>query len=404
MNPVFRRPVIDISQFDWCPDRNFLLNVALTYLIYMRSPNAGLIGKQGSLSELMTPALVLDLDAFERNISAYQQLINTHGLKARPHAKSHKCAEIARRQIASGSIGISTATLHEAEALAEKGINDILITSPIVGLPKRERLLQLVGRDIALTIVVDNPAQVPSPSVSHVLNILIDIDLGMGRTGVRDVDSALRLIDIVSNTKGLSWQGLQAYSGKVQHIADFSERSATYSAQFHLLVDVITELEKRGLKPTTVSGGGTGTLAIDCREGILTEHQASSYIFMDVEYNAVTLGGSATFATSLFVLSTVVSGNVPGQATIDAGLKSFATDGPLPKVSAGAPAGTTYTFFGDEHGLLTFPEVTHRSPIGSIVKLETPHCDPTVNLHDYLHVAQGDTLIDIWRIDGRGVL
>src|SRR5215472_6492253 len=376
----------------------------LTYLIDMRPPNAGLVGKRGGLSELMTPALVLDLAAFEQNISAYQQLINAHGLKARPHAKSHKCAEIARRQIAAGSVGISTATLHEAEALAEKGITDILITTPIVGLAKRERLLQLLECGIVLTIVVDNPEQLPSPSATHVLNVLIDIDLGMGRTGVRDVDSALRLIDTVSNTKGLSWRGLQAYSGKVQHIADFVERSTTYSAQLRLLFDLILALDKRGLKSTTVSGGGTGTLAIDCREGILTEHQAGSYVFMDVEYNAVSLGGNAAFDTSLFVHSTVVSNNVPGQATIDAGLKSLATDGPLPKVSAGAPVGTTYTFFGDEHGLLTFPGITYQLPLGSIVTLETPHCDPTVNLHNYLHIAQSGTLIDIWRIDGRGVL
>jgi D-serine deaminase-like pyridoxal phosphate-dependent protein len=361
----------------------------LTYLIDMRPPNAGLIGKQGSLSELMTPALVLDVDAFEQNISAYQQLINAHGLKARPHAKSHKCAEIARRQIAAGSVGISTATLHEAQALAEKGITNILITSPIVGRAKRERLLQLLERGIELTIVADNPKHLPSPSASHVLNVLIDIDLGMGRTGVRDIESALRLVDTVSNAKGLSWRGLQAYSGRVQHIVDFAERSTTYSAQLGLLTELILALDKRGLKPSTVSGGGTGTLAIDCREGILTEHQAGSYILMDVEYNAVTLGGDAAFATSLFLHSTVVSNNVPGQATIDAGLKSFATDGPLPKVSTGAPAGTTYTFFGDEHGRLTLPEVTYPLPIGSLVKLETPHCDPTVNLHDYLHIAQG---------------
>jgi 3-hydroxy-D-aspartate aldolase len=376
----------------------------LTYLIDMRPPNTGLIGKRGGLNDLMTPALVLDLDAFEQNISAYQQLINADGLKARPHAKSHKCAEIARRQIAAGGVGISTATLHEAEALSEKGINDILITSPIVGRAKRDRLLQLLERRIALTVVVDNPAEVPLPPTGHVLNVLIDIDLGMGRTGIRDVDSALRLIDTISSIKGLLWKGLQAYSGKVQHIADFVERSATYSAQLRLLIDLVVALDKRGLKPNTVSGGGTGTLAIDCREGILTEHQAGSYIFMDVEYNAVTLGGDAAFATSLFVHSTVVSNNVPGQVTIDAGLKSFATDGPLPKVSVGAPGGTTYTFFGDEHGLLIFPEATYQLLVGSVVKLETPHCDPTVNLHDYLHVAQGDTLIDIWKIDGRGVL
>src|ERR1700729_2786802 len=130
----------------------------------LSGPNARLIGKPGGLRELTTPAMVLDLAAFEQNIEAYQSQINLHGLRARPHAKSHKCAEIARRQIAAGSVGISTATLHESETLAEKGITDILITSPIVGLAKRERLFKLLERDVVLTIVVDNPEQVPSPS------------------------------------------------------------------------------------------------------------------------------------------------------------------------------------------------------------------------------------------------
>jgi 3-hydroxy-D-aspartate aldolase len=174
-----------------------------------------------------------------------------------------------------------------------------------------------------------------------------------------------------------------------------------------LLAEVITALDTRGLKPATVSGGGTGTLALDCREGLLTEHQAGSYIFMDVEYGAVTLGANeadARFATSLFLHSMVINKNVPGQVTIDAGLKSFATDGPLPLVSAGAPVGTTYSYFGDEHGCLTFLSATDRLALGSVVACVTPHCDPTINLHDYLHVVRGDTVVDIWPIVGRGVL
>jgi D-serine deaminase-like pyridoxal phosphate-dependent protein len=170
---------------------------------------------------------------------------------------------------------------------------------------------------------------------------------------------------------------------------------------------LVAALDKRGLKPATVSGGGTGTLALDCREGILTEHQAGSYIFMDVEYGAVTLRANdadAVFATSLFLHSTVISKNVPGRVTIDAGLKSFATDGPLPHVSAGAPVGTTYSFFGDEHGCLNFPTSTDGLSLGSIVTLVTPHCDPTINLHDCLHVVRHDKIVDIWQIVGRGVL
>ena len=183
----------------------------------------------------------------------------------------------------------------------------------------------------------------------HVLDVLIDVDLGMGRTGVGNLESALRLVDAVCNARGLCYRGLQAYSGRVQHIEEFQERDAVYSGQLRLLSGLIAALDKRGLKPATVSGGGTGTLALDCREGMLTEHQAGSYIFMDVEYGAVSLGANdadAPFATSLFLHSTVISKNVPGMVTIDAGLKSFATDGPLPRVSGGAPGERPTRFSG----------------------------------------------------------
>jgi D-serine deaminase-like pyridoxal phosphate-dependent protein len=378
----------------------------------LAGPNARLIGKPGGLLELTTPALVLDLETFERNVNAYQHQINLHGLRARPHAKSHKCAEIARRQIAAGAVGVCTASLHEAEALVRHGINNILITSPVIGAGKLDRLVQLLDRGVSVAVVVDDQEHAASLAAAahrsgHVLDVLIDVDLGMGRTGVSNIESALQLVNVVCAAEGISYRGIQAYSGRVQHIQDFAARDHVYSGQLRFLSELISALDKRGLKPATVSGGGTGTLALDCREGILTEHQAGSYIFMDVEYGAVTLGANdtdAAFATSLFLNSAVISKNVPGTATIDAGLKSFATDGPLPRVSDGAPAGTTYDFFGDEHGRLTFPTRTHCLPLGSIVALVTPHCDPTVNLHDYMHVVRNDTIVDIWQIAGRGVL
>lgn len=378
----------------------------------LTGPNTRLIGKPGGLRELTTPAVVLDLEAFEQNIAAYQRQINLHGLRARPHAKSHKCAEIAQRQIAAGAVGVCTASLHEAEAMAEQGIHNLLITSPVVGAGKVDRLMELLERGAVVAVVVDDQDHAVSIAAAahrsgHVLDVLIDVDLGMGRTGVNNVESALRLVNLVSEAKGISYRGIQAYSGRVQHIEEFAERDHAYTEQLRFLSALIAALDKRGLKPATVSGGGTGTLALDCREGILTEHQAGSYIFMDVEYGAVTLGASdadAAFATSLFLHSTVISKNMPGRVTIDAGLKSFATDGPLPRVSAGAPMGTTYSFFGDEHGCLTFPAPADRLPIGSVVAFVTPHCDPTINLHDYLHIVRHDTIVDIWRIDGRGVL
>lgn len=378
----------------------------------LTGPNTRLIGIPGGLYELTTPALVLDLEAFEQNIRAHQHQLHLHGLRARPHAKSHKCAEIARRQIAAGAVGVCAASLHEAEAMLAQGVDNILITSPVVGAGKQNRLIQLLERGAEIAIVVDDQESAVSTAnmahrSGHVLDVLIDVDLGMGRTGVSSIEAALQLVDVASTTAGISYRGLQAYSGQVQHIADFAERDQVYTQQLRLLSTLVAALDKRGVKPGTVSGGGTGTLALDCREGILTEHQAGSYIFMDVEYGAVTLRGSDAdpgFATSLFLHSTVISRNVPGQVTTDAGLKSFATDGPLPVMSAGAPVGTVYSFFGDEHGCLSFPSPTDSLPLGSIVTFVTPHCDPTINLHDYLHVVQHDRLVDIWQITGRGVL
>ena len=293
-----------------------------------------------------------------------------------------------------------------------QGINDILITSPVVGAGKPDRLIELLERGAGVAAVVGDQENAASLAAAahrsgQVLDVLIDVDLGMGRTGVSDIESALQLVDMVCHAKGVSYRGLQAYSGRVQHINEFRERDQVYTGQLRLLSTLIAALDQRGLKPATVSGGGTGTLALDCREGILTEHQAGSYIFMDVEYGAVSLRANdagAPFATSLFLHSTVINRNVPGQVTTDAGLKSFATDGPLPRMSAGAPVGTTYSFFGDEHGCLTFPSPTDRLPLGSVVAFVTPHCDPTINLHDYLHVVQQDTIVDIWPIVGRGVL
>ncbi len=285
---------------------------------HLAGPNARLIGKPGGLRELTTPAMVLDLEAFEQNIGAYQHQINLHGLRARPHAKSHKCAEIARRQIAAGAVGICAASLHEAEALAGKGINNILITSPVVGAGKLDRLMQLWERGAGIAgagvaVVVDDQdcavslaaaARRAGHGPGHVLDVLIDVDLGMGRTGVSNIESAVQLVDAVCAAEGISYRGLQAYSGRVQHIQEIAERDRVYAGQLRFLSALIAALDKRGLKPATVSGGGTGTLALDCREGLLTEHQAGSYIFMDVEYGAVTLRANdadAAFATSLFL-------------------------------------------------------------------------------------------------------
>src|SRR3979490_193010 len=175
-------------------DNNQTLEVAISHCL--AGPNARLIGKPGGLRELTTPALVLDLEAFEQNVRAYQHQINLHGLQARPHAKSHKCAEIARRQIAAGAVGVCTASLHEAEALVAQGINNILITSPVIGAGKLDRLMQLLECGAVVAVVADDQEYTALMAAAahrsgHVLDVLIDVDLGMGRTGISNIESVL---------------------------------------------------------------------------------------------------------------------------------------------------------------------------------------------------------------------
>jgi D-serine deaminase-like pyridoxal phosphate-dependent protein len=199
---------------------------------------------------------------------------------------------------------------------------------------------------------------------------------------------------------------VQAYSGRVQHINDYRERRRIYWTQLDRLEACLEALENAGVPAPIVSGGGTGTFAIDVERGLYTESQAGSYIFMDVEYNDVELfeGSPRPYDVSLTLRASIISTNVPGHVTLNAGFKSFATDGPLPRLHGEAFAGARYELYGDEYGRLILGAGQCAPGIGTCVELVTPHCDPTVNLHDHLHVIEGDTLVDIWRIDARGVL
>jgi D-serine deaminase-like pyridoxal phosphate-dependent protein len=232
------------------------------------------------------------------------------------------------------------------------------------------------------------------------------VDVGMGRTGVRE---AVRIVDLAraaDRAQGLVYRGIQGYSGGVQHITAFAERSATYGRQLDQLKAIVDALGAEGLAPELITGGGTGTYFIDAGRSLFTEHQAGSYIFMDVQYNEVELTetGGMPYETALRVHCSVISNNASGFVTTDGGFKCFATDGPFPQIIGGAPAGATYKFFGDEFGRVDFARPGQTLELGALVELATPHCDPTVNLHDYYHCVRGEELVHIWPIAGRGVL
>ena len=374
-------------------------------------PNKHLIGRPGARRELVTPCLIMDLDLSMANTHRVIRIMREAGMVLWPHAKTHKCPRLARFQLETGAERICVANLHEAETFVAHGVDRLLITSPLIGANKIDRLVNLAARCDDLMIVVGSLANARAIGAAAaecgiVVDTLIDIDVGMGRTGICDMNEVLDTARLIRSSPSMRLHGVQGYSGRVQHIRDYDERLSVYGAQIKTLATARDILKGLGLTDPVVTGGGTGTLAIDASMGIIRQQQSGSYVFMDVQYGAVEISRDASlaFEPALSLRASVVSANVRGHVTIDAGTKSLATDGPKPVVLGGAPEGTIYEFFGDEHGKLVLAEGADQPEPGDGVELVTPHCDPTVNLHDFIHVVSGDTLVDIWPIEARGSL
>ncbi|MGI9325986.1 MAG: DSD1 family PLP-dependent enzyme [Pseudomonadales bacterium] len=372
------------------------------------SLNADLIGEPNSAANLQTPALVLELDRFEANLAAMKHHCEEQRIGLRPHSKTHKSIEIARRQIEAGAVGICCAKLGEAEVMSRGGIGDILITSPVVAPAGIERLTALNQLTERLIVVVDHPDNATAiaaaaASAGKPQAVLLDLDPGLHRTGIEPGAAALVLAQQLVNSAAIEFLGLQMYAGNLMHVHSFAERQEKSLAVMAQLAAFRDELERHGLHCEILSGGGTGSFDIDPGAGVLNELQAGSYLFMDRQYNAIEpqKGGSQPFFTSLFVQSRVVSCNRAGLATTDAGLKAFATDDEAPVVYEGGPQDAKYFFFGDEQGGLRWRS-EETVTLGDWIRAVTPHCDPTINLYDELHVIRGDRLVDIWSIDARG--
>lgn len=372
-------------------------------------PNAYLVGQPGSRAELDTPALIIDLDALEANIQAMADHARAVGQRLRPHTKTHKSVEIARRQVAAGAVGVCCATLGEAEVMGRAGIPGVHISSPVVRPHRVQRLMDLNAVAGDLSVVVDHPDNVAAlaeaaAAAGKTLQVMIDIDVGSRRTGVPSAQQALALAQQVDAAGSLSLAGVQAYAGGLQHIYDWDERVRKAQEVADFIAEVRRQLAAGGFTPPVFSGGGTGTHAIDCTQGALNELQAGSYVFLDTDYQAVKHAGEAAtrFREALFVQASVVSAAQEDCVTTDGGLKAFATDCGLPELRRGAPEGATYSFAGDEHGRITFAG-SERIGLGAVVECLSPHCDPTVNLYAVYHVVRGDTLVDIWPVDTRGL-
>ena len=374
--------------------------------------HAHLIGQQGSRRDLNTPVLIVELDALDRNIARMAAFAEAHGLKLRPHAKTHKSPDIGRRQIAAGAIGLCCAKIGEAEVMADAGLAGLHITSPVVSPPAIARLTALHQRSEGLMCVVDDPANVRALGAAVAaagdtpLMVIIDIDPGIRRTGVPTPDAAVAVLDAIRAEPSLSYKGVQCYCGLQQHIAGFGERKAAMADRATFVRSVIAALSEAGGAPEIVTGGGTGTHRIDAALDLFTELQVGSYIFMDSQYLACDLTGEdatagSPFETSLMIDARVVSATGPAMVTLDAGFKAFATDADPPQILHGAPEEAKFFFMGDEHGAV-FSMTGTLPGLSDMVTLAAPHCDPTVNLYDTYHVVQGDTLRALWPIAARG--
>lgn len=359
--------------------------------------------------DIPTPALLLDLDRFERNLARLAAHVRAAGKALRPHAKTHRCPEIARRQVAAGALGVACAKLGEAEVMAAAGVRGLLITTEVVTAAGIARLVRLLEAAPDTMVVVDNAENVEAlaaaaAAAGRVLDVLVDVDVGHRRTGVPPGAPALDLARAVAARRSLRLRGLQGYAGHCAHVVGWKARREASLGAMAGLMDTRRRLEREGLAVDVVAGGSTGTWDIDVELDGLTELQAGSYCLMDLDYRRIgnREGDLFTdFEMALTVLATVVSVPAPDRAIVDAGLKAFATDRPLAPEPVGRPD-LAYAFAGDEHGRLTVNDPARRPRLGERLEFFPPHCDPTVNLYDRIYAVRGDAVAAVWEVAARG--
>jgi 3-hydroxy-D-aspartate aldolase len=351
-----------------------------------------------------TPALILDLDAFERNIERMAQTVGASGIRLRPHAKSHKCPEIARRQIAAGAVGVCAQKVSEAEALVDGGVEDVFVSNEIVGARKLERLARLARR-ARVSVCVDDPHNVidldrAAAAAGARLDVLVEVNVGGDRCGVEPCEPVVALASEVNAARHLRFAGIHAYHGRAQHLRSVSARRAAIAAAIELAHQTRSLLDRNGIDCPTVTGAGTGTFVFEMRSGVYNELQPGSYIFMDADYDRNDWSGFPRFEQSLFVLSTVMSRPTPGRAILDAGMKALSVDSGMP-IIMGWP-GVSYLQASDEHGQLAIGPDAAGPRLGEKLMLIPGHCDPTVNLHDWYVCVRDGVVEALWPISARG--
>lgn len=356
--------------------------------------------------DLDTPCLILDLDILEQNLKKMQTAVKKAGKNIRPHIKTHKCSTLAKKQIESGAIGVCAAKVSEAEVLVKAGLTNILITGPVVTPKKIEKLCNLLTKVPSIMVVVDNVSNIALldselGARKMSIGVLLDLDIGLHRTGV-DASGALALAKQIAASPNLTLQGIQAYAGHVQHIESYEERKKTSIKCLQDAVSIFRELKTLIPSCEIFSASGTGTFEIDMAVPEISEFQVGSYVLMDAEYLGIEQTFNSKFEPALRLLTTVISKNQKGFATVDAGLKTLYKDGGIPRVLVPENSGLKYDWFGDEYGMISHADNSKLPPIGTVLELVTSHCDPTINLFDKYFLTRGQEIVGTWAIDLRG--
>jgi len=353
------------------------------------------------VSEIPTPALVVDRAALDRNIARMAAFFATGSCRLRPHFKAHKTPEIAKRQLAAGSCsGLTCATVGEAE-IAAAFCDDILLANEIVSPEKCARVAALAAR-VRMTAAIDSLAGLAALSRAArdrgaSIGVLVDLNVGQGRCGVEPGEAALTLAQKAAQSERIVLRGVMGYEGHLQPVRDRGERESRTHVAMNGLVDTAKTIRAAGLPCEIVSAGGTGTYDISGRVDGITEIQAGSYALMDTDYSSV----GVPFEPAFWVLGTVVSRPARERCVADCGHKSMTKDHSLPGVRG--IVGATVTSLNDEHATIALPPDSTIT-IGDRVELLPSHVDPTINLHDVFYVVDGPTVVDVWPIAARGYL
>ena len=371
----------------------------------------GEMQKNVSKWELDTPSLCVDLDLLEANIAKMQTTTSANGIASRPHAKTHKTPIIAKMQLDTGSIGICTAKVSEAEAMFQNGIDKILMTTTNVTSTKIRRamnLRQICADFIQSTDSAANAELLSNAAVAMGINadVVVDVDPGGHRTGITPGQPALQLGQFVDQLPGLNLRGLLCYDGGSQHVQGFERRKTQTLERLFAATETYDLFNRSGLNTEIFSGGGTGTYNIDHETRGLTDVQVGSYVFMDSQY--IDIGGESDtdvysdFQPSLTILSTVLNDQYSGRVTTDAGAKACTINRPWARIKG--ETGLSYSSGSDEFGTIRYEENASRTyKVGDKVELIVSHCDPVVNLYNHMYAVRDDRVQAVWQIAARGM-